>query len=192
MRINICLPLVLAAGLVGHAAEHSLPKPFIVRISESWSTLHPTAGPNNLNNCIIVLPDGRVHLELRRQEFFDGKMATALTTYESVLDNKALGILQSILDDAGVSTLQPFVQPVVPMDVDDWQAFSAEIGRGAQVQQVGYLTWHGEGPNNPEGDKSAWKEASGALKPLVEWSRSVKSYKTNWRRVRNPKTFCGQ
>src|SRR5206468_11919793 len=44
MRTNVLLPLVLAAAVIGQAAEHRLPKPFIVRISESWSTLHPTAG----------------------------------------------------------------------------------------------------------------------------------------------------
>jgi len=192
MRTNILLPLVLAAAVIGQAAEHRLPKPFIVRVSESWSTLHPTAGPNNLSNCLIVLPDGRVHLELRRQEFFDGR-ATALTTYEAALNNKALGILQGILDDAGVSRLHQFAQPVVPMDVDDWQGFTAEIVRGPKVQRVGYLTWHGAGPNNSEGDKTAWKEASVALKPLVEWSHAVKSYTpSTWKRVPNPQTICGE
>jgi hypothetical protein len=34
--------------------------------------LKPTAGPNNVGNCMIVYPDGRLHLELRRQEFFYG------------------------------------------------------------------------------------------------------------------------
>ena len=41
-----------------------------------------------------------------------------------------MGILQSILDDAEVSTLHPFVQPVVPMILDDWQAFGVELVRG--------------------------------------------------------------
>ena len=190
MRINTLLPLVLAAGLVGHAAEHLLPKPFTVRISESWSTLRPTAGPNNLSNCLIVMPDGHLHLELRRQEFFDGR--GLLTTYESELGGKEKGILQDILDDTGVSSLPPFAQPVAPMDVNDWQVFTAEIVRGIQVQKVGYVTWHGEGPNNPQGDKIAWKEASVILKVLVVWSHSVKSSKSlNWRRVRNPNSVCG-
>ena len=106
MRLKVLLPLVLAAGLVGQAAEHPLPKPFIVRISEQWSTLNPTAGPNNLSNCLTVMPDGRLHLELRRQEFFDGTV-TAVTAYESALDSEAIGILRGILDDARVSTLHP-------------------------------------------------------------------------------------
>src|SRR5215468_5731887 len=119
MRINVFLALVLATGLVGHALEQPLPKPFIVRISEWQTTLHPTAGPNNLGNCLIVMPDGRLHLELRRQEFFDGR--AVLTTYESALDAKEIGILRSILDDSAVSTLHSLAQPVVPMKVDDWE-----------------------------------------------------------------------
>jgi hypothetical protein len=190
MRINFVLPLVLAAGLVGHAAEPH-PEPFIVRISEQWSTLQPTAGPNNVGNCLIVMPGGRLHLELRRQEFFDGRVVW--TTYESALDGRELGILRSILNDAAVRTLRPFAQPVVPMNSDDSQTFTAEIVRGSQVQRVGYLSWHGIAPNNPEADKIAWKKAGDALQRLVEWSHEIKSSKAlNWRRVSNPNTTCGQ
>jgi hypothetical protein len=191
MRITILLPLMLTVGLVGQSSEHPIHKPFIVRMSESWSTLRPTSGPNNFSNCLIVMPDGRMHLELRRSEFFDGR--AVLTTYESALHGKELEILRSILDDAGLSTVRPFVGPVVPMNVDDWHGFTAEIEHGAQVQRVGYVTWDGRGPNNPESDKIAWKDASVTLKPLVEWAHSVKSNKSsNWRQVRNPKTTCGQ
>jgi hypothetical protein len=190
MRITSFLPLVLSAGLIGHAAE-PLPEPFIVRISEQWSTLQPTAGPNNVGNCLIVMPDGHLHLELRRQEFFDGTVVW--TTYESVLDGSEIGILRSILNDAAVRKLRPFAQPVGSLNGNDSQTFTAEIVRGSQVQQVGYLTWHGIAPNNPEADKTAWKAASGALQHLVEWSHVIKSSKAlNWRRVLNPKTTCVQ
>jgi hypothetical protein len=191
MRIGAFLPLVLAAGLVGDPVGQPLTKPFIVRISESQMTLHPTAGPNNVSNCVLVMPDGHLHLELRRQEFFDG--TAMLRTYESALDSKEIGILRSILDDAEVRALHPFADPVVPMDVDDWQVFKADIMRGAQMQQVGYLSWHGHGPNNSEADKTAWKQATVTLQRLVEWSHALKSRKPlNWRRVGNPNNFCGQ
>jgi hypothetical protein len=144
----------------------------------------------NWSNCLIVMPNGRLHLELHRQEFFG---SAELTAYESALDSNEIGILRSILDDAGVSTLHSFPPPETPMDVDDWQAFTAEIVRGSQVQKIGYLAWHGNGPNNPEADKEAWREADGKLRRLVAWSHEVKSRKAlNWRRVRNPKTWCGQ
>jgi hypothetical protein len=191
VRITIFLPLVLAAGLVAQSAQRPIHQRFLVRISEGWSTLRPTSGPNNFSNCLIVTPDARMHLELRREEFFDGR--AVLTTYESALQGKELEILRSILDDAGLSTLHPFVGPVVPMDVDDWLVFTADIQRGAQVQRVGYVTWDGHGPNNSEGDKIAWKDAIIALKPLVEWAHAVKSSKSsNWQQVRNPKTTCGE
>lgn len=188
MRINVVLRLALAAGLLGQAFGQPRPKPFIVRTSEGQSSAQPTAGPMNLSNCLIVMPDGRLHLELHRQEFFGSAVVTA---YESALDGKELGILQRILDDAGVSTLHPFSPPVTPMDVDDWQMFTAEIVRGSQIQQVGYLAWHGNGPTNPEADKAAWREARDKLERLVAWSHMVKS-RPNWRRVRSPKTWCGQ
>jgi hypothetical protein len=189
MRIKVFLSLALAAGFTGNVLGRPLPKPFIVRISEWYTTLNSTAGPINLGNCLIVLPDGGLHLELRRQEFFDGR--AVLTTYESALDATEIGILLSILDDAGVSPLHAFAQPAVPMRFDHIEVFRAEIARAAQVQEVGYLTWQGEGPHNPEADKTAWKEASVALQPIVEWSHDVKSHK-NWRRVHNPKTTCGE
>jgi hypothetical protein len=38
---------------------------FLLRISEAQVSTRPTAGPNNVSNCMIVYPDGRLHLELR-------------------------------------------------------------------------------------------------------------------------------
>jgi uncharacterized protein (TIGR02391 family) len=93
MQMKFLLPLLLAAGLAGNAEEHHCLKPFIVRISENWSTLNRTAGPNNFSNCLIVMPDGRLHLELRRQEFFDGRipaMLTAVPESEDVAGIKSL------------------------------------------------------------------------------------------------------
>lgn len=104
-----------------------------------------------------------------------------------------MGILRRILDDPEVNKLHPVIQPVVPMNVDDSQAFRADIVRGERVQHVGYWTWHGEGPNNPDADKIEWKEAGGALESLIEWAHTIKSYNPlNWQRVRNPTTTCGQ
>lgn len=95
---------------------------------------------------------------------------------ESALDGKQMGILRRILDDPEVNKLHPVIQPVVPMNVDDSQAFRADIARGERVQHVGYWTWHGEGPNNPDADKIEWKEAGGALESLIEWAHTIKGY----------------
>jgi hypothetical protein len=187
---NIVLTLLLATAFTARA-EQPPANLLLVRISENWTTLHATLGPNNFSNCITVRPDGRIDLELLRQEFFDGR--AVLTTYESALDSKEIENLKSILNDADVKALQPFTSPVLPMDVDDWQAFQADVTRGTQVQQVGYLTWHGHGPNNSEGDKTAWKQSEKALQRLAEWSHTAKSSKAlNWRRIQNPHSFCGR
>lgn len=188
---NVFLSLLLATGFAAQCAEQPRANLFLVRISENWTTLHPTLGPNNFSNCLIVRPDGRIHLELRRQEFFDGR--AVLTTYQSALNSKEIEILKSILDAADVKALPPFTAPVVPMDVDDWEAFEADITRDTQVQQVGYLTWHGHGPNNSESDKAAWNQSAKALQRLAEWSHAAKSSKAlNWRRIRNPNSVCGR
>lgn len=195
MRINAALLVVLAAGGVSCWSCRTSARAIATEAIHGanvgvQSTQQPTAGPMNWSNCLIVMPDGRIHLELHRQELFG---SVALTAYESALDSNEIGILRSILDDGGIVTLPSFPSPVTPMDVDDWQVFTAEIVREAQVQQVGYLAWHGKGPNNPEPDKEAWREAHEKLQRLVAWSHEVKSRKAlKWRQVGKPKTWCGQ
>jgi hypothetical protein len=187
MKISAALLLVLVVGLFGQ--ERSRPKPFIVRMSEVHSTQQATAGPMNWSNCLIVMPDGRVHLELQRQELFGN---VELTAFESALDSKEIGFLRNILDDGGIIALPSFPPPVKPMDVDDWQVFTAEIVRETQMQRVGYLSWHGSGPNNPETDKKAWREADDKLQRLVAWSHEIKSRRPlTWRQVAKPKAWCG-
>jgi hypothetical protein len=164
---------------------------FLLRISEAQVSMRPTAGPNNVSNCMIVYPDGRLHLELRRQEFFDGKASVA--SYEGRLSNQELASLRSVLDSDSVRNLHMFPPPKVPFVGDGWGAFVAEIQRQTDVQKVGAFTWHGEGPKNSEEDKSVWKDAELALQPLIEWSHSVKGGRTpKWRNTRNSNSVCGQ
>jgi hypothetical protein len=67
---------LLLGAMTAQAAIGQTPttpsEPFLLLASEWHTTLKPTAGPNNVGNCMIVYPDGRLHLELRRQEFFYG------------------------------------------------------------------------------------------------------------------------
>jgi len=164
---------------------------FLLRISEAQVSMRPTAGPNNVSNCMIVYPDGRLHLELRRQEFFDGKASVA--SYEGRLSNQELASLQSVLDSDSVRNLHMFPPPKVPFVVDGWGAFVAEIQRQTDVKKVGAFTWQGEGPKNSEEDKSVWKDAELALQPLIEWSHSVKGGRTQkWRNTHNSNSVCGQ
>jgi hypothetical protein len=73
--------------------------------------LHPTAGPNNIGNCLVVARDGRAHLELRRQEFFNGRASAV--SYEGILNPKELDILQRILDRDAIRSLPRFVIPAL-------------------------------------------------------------------------------
>jgi hypothetical protein len=162
---------------------------FVVRMSETELTLHPTAGPNNLSNCLLVFPDGRVHLQLRRQEFLDGH--ATVTSYEWSLAAEPLRELQLLLDAPAITKLKQFAQPMPPFPSYRFQAFTAEIPRPAGLHKVGYFAWQGKSPANPEEDKAAWHEASIALQPLVDWFHGAKSYKTSsWRQVKNTDDFC--
>lgn len=176
-----------AAGQTSTARSES----FLLRISESHTTLRPTAGPNNMGNCMIVYPDGRLHLELRRQELFDGQ--ATFVSYEGKLSTQEFISLRSILDSDSVRSLQTVPSPRVPMVADDWESFTAEIRRGTEMQNVGTFTWHGAGPKDSEDDKRAWQEAGLALQSLIDWSHRVKSVKSpELRRIRNWNSVCGQ
>lgn len=177
-----------AAGQTSTARSES----FLLRISEWHTTLMPTAGPINVGNCMIVYPDGRLHLELRRQEFFH-EHAT-FVSYEGKLSTQEFTSLRSILDSDAVRSLQTVPSPRAPMVADDWESFKAEIRRATEMQNVGTFAWHGAaGPKNSEDDERTWQEAGLALQPLIDWSHRVKSFNApELRRIRNWNSVCGQ
>jgi hypothetical protein len=186
---------IIFVGIAGYVAAQTgkpAPHPFLLRMFEHEMTLQPVAGPNNVENCIVVFPDGHFHLELRRQEFFDGK--ATLAVYESSLNPQGLERLQMILDSEDIKRLPAFVQPVPPFDPQGWHGLSGKIMRASGVQVIGYFDWQGKGPGNSDSDKREWQESQVALKPLVEWFHSVKSFKTpNWRQVSRKKgNLCGE
>jgi hypothetical protein len=162
---------------------------FLLRTSERQTTLKPTAGPNNVGNCMLVYPDGRLHLELRRQEFFYGP--GSLVSYEGNLSAQELTYLRSILDSDAVKGLPAVHQPSGPMSSDLLWGFTAEIRRPTAVQTVGTATWQGAGPRNSKDDE-AWQEAGTVLQPLIDWSHRVKSLEPRLRTVPNSDSVCGQ
>jgi hypothetical protein len=187
------LSLLFGVIVAQAAAGQSPPAPsdsFLLRTSEWHTTLKPTAGPNNVGNCMIVYPDGRLHLELRRQEFFYGP--ASFVSYERNLSIQELASLRSILDSDAVRRLKTVPSPRVPMVADDWESFTAEIRRPIKMQNVGTFTWHGAGPKNSEDDKRAWQESGLALQLLIDWSHGVKSDRPELRRIRNSNSVCGQ
>lgn len=139
---------VIAAQAAAGQSPTAPSESFLLRTSEWHTTLKPTAGPNNVGNCMIVYPDGRLHLELRRQEFFYGP--ASFVSYERNLSIQELASLRSILDSDAVRRLKTVPSPRVPMVADDWESFTAEIRRATKMQNVGTFTWHGAGPKTPK------------------------------------------
>jgi len=161
--------------------------PFPVRIQETWFTLKPTAGPNNLANCAVIRSDGRFHLVIRRQEFFDGENRS--TAFDGQIPQSAMINLEHILDDASIKKLATFSPPQELLSGDDSSALVVEISRDNGVQKVGYFSWNGAAPSDAESSKEQWREAKSVLSPLTQWFRAMKSYKNStWRRVAN--TSC--
>jgi hypothetical protein len=161
---------------------------FLVRMDETELTLHPTAGPNNVGNCLLVAPDGRAHLELRRQEFLNGR--ASLVSYEGILNPKELDILQTILDGDAIRSLPQFVIPAPPLD--SFHVTEAKISRPSGIEEIGYFEWQGEAPANAASAGENWSRSALAMKPLAEWFHSLKSTYP-WKRVPNPRSgVCGE
>jgi hypothetical protein len=161
---------------------------FLVRIDETELTLQPTAGPNNVGNCLVVALNGRAHLELRRQEFLNGR--ASLASYEGMLNQKELDILQTILDGDPIRSLTQFVVPTPPLA--SFHVLTSKISRPSGIQEIGYFEWQGEAPANAASAKENWSRSALAMKPLAEWFHSLKSTYP-WKRVPNPKSgVCGE
>lgn len=182
--------VVVLAGHVAAQTRNAEPDP-LVRMFDSWTTLHPAAGPITIENCVVVGNDGRFHLELRRQEFMDDR--ATLNIYEGVLNNKSIQILKNLLDADAIRKLPTSKSPKFPLLQEDWlEGFRAEISRGQDTQDVGYYVFKPEGPDNPDSVVKGWQESQTALQPLVEWFRALKTYKDPAKRlVSNSKsTLC--
>jgi hypothetical protein len=185
--LSLILGAITAQAVAGQSATTPT-ESFLLRTSEVHTTLRPTAGPNNVGNCMIVYPDGRVHLELRRQEFFYGP--ASLASYEGKLPPEQLAYLRSILDSDAIRSLQPLHQPRALGNPKDFGWFTAEIRRPAKVQTVGTAF---ADPASSEADATAWREAGLALQPLMDWSHSVKSFpQPELQKVPNANSVCGQ
>jgi len=188
--IGLFLPCVMLTQIAEGGASNHDPRSVLLRVSDVRTSLKPTAGPNNVNNCLIVYTDGRLHLELRRQEFFFGK--ASYLSYEGVLSDRDLTFLRSILESSDVKNLPTPPSPKPPLASDHFSWFTAEISRGSGVQEAGYFAWDGE-PKPSEGDEKVWEKERRVLEPLAEWVGSTKSLDhAGWKKVRNADSVCGR
>lgn len=174
----------IATGVASHDDSRS-----VLLLVNDWDTyLKPTVGPSNVGNCLIVYGDGRLHLELRRQEFLGEK--ASFSTYLAVLSKKDLASLHSILDSADVRELPELRLPKLSLESAHFGWFTAEIYREGAMHKVGYPFWEGE-PTPSEDENAAWEAQRAALQPLIQWSRDLKSLNNvEWRKARNPKSVC--
>jgi hypothetical protein len=176
------------AFLVAQTAPIRQNGAFVVRMDETELTFQPTAGPNNVGNCLVVAPDGRAHLELRRQEFLI--RGATLATYEGTLNSQELDILQTILDGDAIRALPQFVIPAPPLV--SFHVTKAKILRPSGIQEIGYFEWQGEAPANAASAGENWSRSALAMKPLLDWFHSLKSTYP-WKRVPNPRSgVCGE
>jgi hypothetical protein len=152
----------------------------LLRISEIQNSLKPTAGPNTIGNCLVVTSTGHVHLELRRQEFFDGR--AVLTAYEGKLTDEELQRLRALLNTADVRSLRQFVAPDTVL-AETMHVVVADIWRGTERQRIGYFEWTGAAPTNAATVGDAWSQAAVAMQQLVTFFRALKNEKGRWARV---------
>jgi hypothetical protein len=191
MKVAAWSLLLLVMRIQAEGQATTTPSESFLRTSEWHMTLKPTAGPNNVGNCMIVYPSGRLHLELRRQEFFYGP--ASFVSYEGTLSNQQLTELRSILDSAAVNTLQLVTWPTGGIHSQDFQWFTAEIQRPTKTQRVGTYSLNIADAKNSENDERASREAGIALQPLIDWSHRVKSSgPPELRIVPNSDSVCGQ
>jgi len=187
------ITLVVLGSFAVVAAENASTRQtreLLVRVDESETSIRPTAGPNNVDNCLVIASDGRARLELRRQEFFNGHATEA--TYEATLNAEQLDMLQTILRRDEIRSLPQFVKPTTPMIVESFHVFKVNIYRPADTQEIGYFEWQGKPPANAASASENWSHSGTAMTPLVEWVHSLKST-FPWKQVCNPrKDICAE
>jgi hypothetical protein len=185
--------LFTAAGLCDVSGQQ--PKlstaPILVQISEVEMNLSPNGGVTS--GCVLVQPDGHLHLEHGEQHL--PKSITKRTIFTARLSKGQMQALRNVLDKQDIQNLSPFVPPVPPVGVGNFRVFGANIAREVETQRVGFFTWEGQGLSNvppnssPDDVKRAWQISATVLQPLVDWFHALQGMKL--RRSHAKPTLCG-
>jgi hypothetical protein len=125
-----------------YAQSRPEPTAFVINIAEAATDLSPQG--TSRHTCILVLPDGRFHLESRTQRL-PSPVATA-NVFDYSLDTMQLQQLRGILEDERIRQLTAYLSPAMPMAVPWSSGFDARIPRATGVQNVGYWKWRGGAP----------------------------------------------
>lgn len=186
-RFGLLLITILPFTVFAQTAKPDA-HPFLVTMGEAWSNPQPSAGPINAMNCVIIFPDGQLHLELSRQEFFAEKLD--LRVYEASLNGQELLALRDLLNSDPIRQLRPFdfFTPFLSSEAHQASVFSARISRADSRQQVGYFAPEEGRTTGSPSARREWKESEVVLRPLVQWFRELKTSKPRaWRQVANSK-----
>jgi hypothetical protein len=178
LAVGIVSVLVLTAG---HAASpQSQPAPaFLVEVRKGTTDLSQQG--ISTHTCILVLPDGRFHLESRIQRL--PSPAATLAAFDYSLDSTQLETLRAIIGAEEIRQLPAYSQPSQPIGVPWVHGFSARIARvTGVVQSIGYWVWRGGSPatspnSAQEAVKKGWRESETALQPLEAWLGSIEGLK---------------
>jgi hypothetical protein len=152
---------------------------FIVRIYEADINL--VNGGLTVHDCGVVFPDGKIHLELRRQQL--PQRTASLTVYDQRLSKEQFNALAAILQDDRIRQLPAFEQPSRPFVVPHFQGFNATVQWDDGAQVVGFFATGGDEedkmPLSPRTDQEKemiehWKQSKTSLRPLIDWFNAMR------------------
>jgi hypothetical protein len=151
------------------------PASFLIRVNEA--TIDNESAVTS-TDCILVMPEGRFHLEHRRQQL--PNPIANLKIFESSLEPAQLQQLQDILNDQSMQNLPPYALPVFPLNLPWFANVDVRIVRQPRVQEIGYWVWRGGAPDaspnsTPDSVKKGWQESEIALRGLMEWFHGVEA-----------------
>jgi len=177
-RTVLLAMLFFAVPILGLRQPQDSPD-FLIRITESKAELSPTGV--TVNDCILVQPNGRFHLERRRQQLPEGR--AKLTIYESSLTKAQLQQLREIVEQQSIEELPEFSPPTPPLGVSDFRTLVAELNRETVVKHIGFFSWRGDSrpgappESTPADMKKAWEDSEKALQPLADWFHGLEGRK---------------
>jgi len=128
------------------------------------------------SDCVLVLPDGRLHLERRRVA--KPNSTATLKIFESSLDSSELEQLRGIIKDEEASGLPEYdTQRVFFQNAPWFTSVTVDIGEGTTARRFGYWAWdkRNAGPDVPASVRTHWQDSEVALRPLVEWLHRIEA-----------------
>jgi hypothetical protein len=172
LLLSVLSPLVLLLQ-----QTHDRP---LVRIGEMSMDISPYGVTTN--TCVLVQPDGHVHLEVRVQRL--PTPTATLHIYEANLDDFQMLRLHNLLDVPGLRDAGDFQLPKLPLTAPAFKVATVQITREHHIQKLGYLAWNERGDkkkerpeSEPEAVKEQWQRSRVMLTPLLQWSHELQLIK---------------